>query len=310
MSTHKDIVSVLPLEMFYSTVAFLSDSLFCPSEAVKKELNSFIKNSDIPIERIYNDIDIRPEPQFLSEGSTKTIVTISNISKNKGISVLLESADIVCREIPDAVFQVIGRVEDKEYYKNLLVKRNSMGLEKQFCFKGFQDDVYQFLYTSDVFVSASMSEGLGIVLLEAMNAGKPVVATESGGAAEMVVDGETGFLVPVNDSRIMAERIIALLEKPEDAMNMGRAGYERVKKNFYLQKQVDAFSELLEKQQSQLKTHQIKPSNSVSALVKNLDSIGDEYYRILSSRSWRYTAFLRHIKKMASSLRVKWLHKG
>lgn len=295
LSTHKDLKPVLSLGMLYSTVASLSDLILCPSEAVRNELNSFIKNPGVPIERIYNGIEIQPPPQSLPGKKGKDVIAIGNISENKGISVLLEAACIVCKEMPDAVFNVIGPMEDKKYCREILSERKKAGLEKNFIFRGFQKDVYKFLDKSDVFVLPSVSEALGIVVLEAMNAGKPVVATKSGGATEMVVDGETGFLVPVNDSRAMAEKIIMLLENSELARKMGNAGYAKVKREFNMRQYVDRFAELLETNISRFKCGKKRPSETICDLIETLDSVGNGYQQILCSKSWRYTAPLRRV---------------
>jgi len=84
----------------------------------------------------------------------------------------------------------------------------------------------------DLFVLPSLWEGLGIVLLEAMAFRLPIVASRTGGITDVVVDGETGLLVPPRDSGSLAQAITALLKDGERARKMGEEGFERVSKEF------------------------------------------------------------------------------
>lgn len=97
---------------------------------------------------------------------------------------------------------------------------------------GFVSDVPAFLGRTGVFVLPSRSEGLGLVAVEAMAAGRPVVASRTGGLPEVVVDGETGLLVEPEDARGLAQAIRTLLADPDRAARMGAAGRERARAHF------------------------------------------------------------------------------
>ena len=97
---------------------------------------------------------------------------------------------------------------------------------------GLRPDVERILHCIDLFVLPSRWEGLPNVVLEAMAAGKPVVATEVGGIPELVVQGVTGVLVPPQDVHALAEAIKALLADEPRALTMGAAGRERVQRHF------------------------------------------------------------------------------
>jgi glycosyltransferase involved in cell wall biosynthesis len=92
---------------------------------------------------------------------------------------------------------------------------------------GFRPDVLSLHKAFDIFVMSSVTEGLGTSLLDAMAAGKPVVATMTGGIPEVVVDEETGFLVPPRDHAAMAEAIVALLKDEALRRRTGEAGRAR-----------------------------------------------------------------------------------
>ena len=104
---------------------------------------------------------------------------------------------------------------------------------------GMRSDVPELLAKSSLFVLSSKREGFPISILEAMRAGLPVVATNVGGIAEAVIDGETGFLVPVGDHAAMRKRVCALIEDPQLRKQMGTKGRERFLKHFTLKQMVE-----------------------------------------------------------------------
>jgi glycosyltransferase involved in cell wall biosynthesis len=105
---------------------------------------------------------------------------------------------------------------------------------------GARDDIPALLAAIDVFVLASHEEGLPNSILEAMAAGRPVVATNVGGVAEAVVDGMTGYLVPHADARALGAAVRRLLADPAAAAAMGRAGREHVAALFTMEAMVRA----------------------------------------------------------------------
>jgi glycosyltransferase involved in cell wall biosynthesis len=109
-----------------------------------------------------------------------------------------------------------------------------LGLESAVELLGERDDVPELLGTADVFVLSSNSEGLPLSILEAMAAGLPVVASNVGGVAEVVVDGATGLLVPPGDAQRLAAAIERLLEDPVLRRRLGEAGRIRVAEHFDL----------------------------------------------------------------------------
>ncbi len=103
---------------------------------------------------------------------------------------------------------------------------------------GFRPDVLSLHKAFDIFVMSSVTEGLGTSLLDAMAAGKPIVATRTGGIPEVVVEGETGFLVPPRDHEAMAEAIVRLLQDEPLRRQMGNAGRARARSLFSTERMV------------------------------------------------------------------------
>ncbi len=116
----------------------------------------------------------------------------------------------------------------------------------RFALPGFRNDLDQMLPSADLFVSSSLTEGMPNVLLEAAAASLPVVATAVGGTPEVVVAGETGYLVPADDPAKLAERITQLLRDEELRHRMGRAGREHVRTNFTFEAQAQTYLRLFE----------------------------------------------------------------
>ena len=109
---------------------------------------------------------------------------------------------------------------------------------------GRRRDVPDLLNAADIFVLSSRQEGFPITFLEAMAAGKPVIATDVGGCAEAVADGETGLIVPPENPQALAEAISALISDPGRARAMGEAGRSRVKSEFTVDRMVEQHLEL------------------------------------------------------------------
>ena len=109
---------------------------------------------------------------------------------------------------------------------------NGLNIRQNCIFTGFRQDIPDILSAIDMLVMSSLYEGMPMVILEAMAASKPVIASKVGGIPEMVRDGETGILVPPKDVDALAEKIIVLLKNKDKARQMGLAGRRRVEEEF------------------------------------------------------------------------------
>jgi len=130
-----------------------------------------------------------------------------------------------------ARFMLVGDGEDRAMLERLAADR---GLGDRVIFTGFRSDVPRLLAATDVVVLPSLWEGLPICLLEAMAAGRPVVATAVDGSVEVVVPGQTGLLVPPEHPQALAEAIAFLIEHPQVRERFGARGQERVRQRFSL----------------------------------------------------------------------------
>jgi glycosyltransferase involved in cell wall biosynthesis len=172
------------------------------------------------------------------EANSLCIGIVGRISPWKGQHVFIKAAAAVRTQFPDARFQIIGSAlfGEEAYEQEIRALAASLGLDGCLQWTGFVSNVMDFVRELDVLVHASTSgEPFGLVVVEGMVAGKPVVATNGGGVPEIVLHGVTGLLVPMGDASAMAAAIMHLLAHPEMARAMGQAGRERFEKHFTIE---------------------------------------------------------------------------
>ncbi|MBM4428730.1 MAG: glycosyltransferase family 4 protein [Chloroflexi bacterium] len=167
---------------------------------------------------------------------------VGRLERWKGQEVFLRAMRLVEDAVPSARGIVVGDPVPYalDYRDSLFALHEEFGLSERVIFHPFRRDLPQVMSALDVVVLASTSpEPFGRVLIEAMAAGKPVVATDAGGVREIVQDGVQGLLVPPGDAAALGRAIIEVLTRPEQAAAMGRAGQARVKERFNIQQYVD-----------------------------------------------------------------------
>ena len=136
----------------------------------------------------------------------------------------------------DALLLLVGDGDDRE---RLEQRAHDLGLAKSCLFLGYQEDVAQWYAVCDAVVLTSVSEGTPVTIIEALAAGRPVVATKVGGVPDVVDEGETGFLVRPGDTHALAERLEILARDPERRTAMGETGRERVLRRYAVERLVD-----------------------------------------------------------------------
>jgi glycosyltransferase involved in cell wall biosynthesis len=162
----------------------------------------------------------------LSRGIDRPIVfTPARLHGQKGQAYLLEAAALV----PDALFVLAGDGPDRAALEERAAK---LGVEARVRFLGHRHDIPQLLASCDLFVLPSLHEGLPLCVLEAMAAGKPVIATAISGTREAVLHGETGLLVAPGNPAELAAAIRTLLSDRKLANRLAQAGKARAKEGF------------------------------------------------------------------------------
>ena len=160
---------------------------------------------------------------------------VGRLTPWKGQHIFLEAARQTLASGADVEFFLAGSAMfgEDDYEAALKKQVADAGVGEKVKFLGFVDDVPGLLDTLDILVHASTTpEPFGQVVIEGMAEGLPVIATDGGGVKEIVVDGESGLLVPMGDAAALAAALQALLADPEAARKLGRAGYLRVRRHF------------------------------------------------------------------------------
>ncbi len=168
----------------------------------------------------------------------QVVGNVANLYPGKGHQYLLEAARLVLNQCPDVTFVIVGKEKRKEDLERLQELARRLRIQDRVIFTGFRRDVFQLMATFDVFVLPSLWEGFGIVLLEAMALGKPVVGTDVGGIPEVIDNGLNGFLVEPRNPQQLAEKILELLRNETLRNQMGQNGMQKVRDRFSIQRTV------------------------------------------------------------------------
>jgi glycosyltransferase involved in cell wall biosynthesis len=180
------------------------------------------------------------------------VTLIGRFQRVKAHDVFLAAAKIVGQQSPATRFaiageNVFGGSADEAYKRQVVsMAKADPELNQKVAFLGWVPEAERLLAASDVVVCSSYFESFGMVVIEAMASGVPVVSTNVGGPAETMMDGETGYLVQPGRPDLIADRVLRLLADEDLRDRMGQAGRERVKLNFSLEQYAAGFSETLE----------------------------------------------------------------
>jgi glycosyltransferase involved in cell wall biosynthesis len=218
------------------------DRVVAISDAVSDYLRDEAGLPGDKIVRIHYGIDpspYRPEAPPPSRRQTSdpaarpTLGVLARLAPQKGHRVLFQALPEIVKAVPDVRVRIVGH-EEQSTVDELRAYADQLGVADRVEFDGFCADVAGLLADLDVMVLPSLWEGFGLVLLEAMAAGRPVVASAVGPIPEIVVGGVTGLLVPPGDPKSLAEAVIPVLADSDLAAALGRAGRARVEAEFGL----------------------------------------------------------------------------
>ena len=211
-----------------------ADRVICITEALR-EFN--IERVGLPaakLEVVHYGMDELPEawgpPDLLPiPVGARVLLGILRLVPQKGIDVALGALARIRPRYPDVHLVVLGEGPERARLEQLAA---TLGLSEAVWFPGRTGDVASWLARCELLVHPARWEGFGICLLEAMLAGVPVVATSVSSVPEIVVDGETGLLVPCDDAPALADALETLLDDPGRGRELGRAGRARARALF------------------------------------------------------------------------------
>ena len=198
------------------------------SEAVRRFCIDRVGLPAGKVEVVHYGLDALPSPWAENpplELGRPLLLAVCRLEPQKGLDTALRAL----ADVPDATLLVLGEGPDRAALESLA---SSLGVRERVLLPGRVGDVAVLYRRADVVVHPARWEGFGLAMLEAMLASKPVVAAHAGSAPELVADGRTGMLLPVDDPQALAAAVSSLLADPEKAGAMGAAGRERARSGF------------------------------------------------------------------------------
>lgn len=202
------------------------DKVIAVSQTVKNTITLFPPEK---ISVVYNGIDVEKlataqtgtlRKELNLPTTTKIVGMVGRINASKGHLTFIRSISEILSQCPNTVFIIVGSGDISELKK----------INSDVYFLGERSNIPEIMKDLDVFVMASHNEPFGLVTVEAMAAGIPVVATNTGGTSEIITDGETGLLFPPNDSAMLAQAIIKILTDKQLASKLHENGMETANK--------------------------------------------------------------------------------
>jgi phosphatidylinositol alpha-1,6-mannosyltransferase len=251
---------VFPFNLILRRIGSTTDSLTYLGDFTRKAISKALTaKSASAMQKIapgidvdhFTAVDATSLRQSLGLSEKKVIVSVGRLVHRKGQDFLIESMPQILTQVPDAHLLLVGQGPYRAHLEKLVTKHS---LQENVTFIGRiqYNDLPGYLCVGDIFAMPSRSrfgglevEGLGIVYLEASACGLPVIAGESGGAPDAVIEGVTGFVVDGTSTEQIANRAIQLLRDEKLRRGMGSAGRAWIEKEWRWQIWASKFSELL-----------------------------------------------------------------
>ena len=253
---HALVESYRPVTLLGNVLTYpLNDAMIAISDAVSHTMTRWKTARSQKLRTINDAIDfdainaLEVEPgavkQELGINAHHLVVgTVANIRPQKGHQYLVQAARLVLEQYPDVTFVMVGGEKFEGGIRELEELAQRLGIRERIIFTRFRSDVLRIMAGFDIFTLPSLYEGFGIVLLEAMSLGKPVIGTRVGGIPEVIEDGVNGYLVEPRNPQQMAEKIMYLLKNEALRNQMGAKGKQRVRDRFNIPNMVKAVEDV------------------------------------------------------------------
>lgn len=225
----------------------VADHVIAVSGHAKRWAIEALRVPDLRISKIYHGISLLPANcqtrEGVGDGHQFKIGCLARFEPRKGVATLIKAMVTVCVQYPNARLLVAGS-DHFGYAQEMRQLANRLGVSHAVDIQGFCDTPFDFMGRLDIFAFASTSEGFGIVLLEAMAVGVPIVTSDIYPLNHIVVGGETGVLATPGNPDSFASALIQLIENPGLARRMGEAGRRRCFQEFSEEKMLKLTEDL------------------------------------------------------------------
>ena len=241
---------------FYPSLIRRVDHTIAITEAVHQQILSYDVEA-ASVTTVHNGIDPRishgsksreHRPSDDASGQDFTIVQVANFLDWKGHETVIRALARLRDRVPAARVVFHGQSKDLKYEARLRVLVAEMDLKDAVDFAGYRTDLMEFLDTFDCLVLASRAEPFGLVLLEAMRAGLPVVASNAGGVPEIITNGVNGLLFGPEDFEGLANALARIAQNPEAAARLRREGKKTIVDRFSFDAQIAGIQKVFEAQ--------------------------------------------------------------
>ncbi len=210
-------------------------------EGVREEHIEVIQNGIVPLPiESRSRLEVRKEADMGEDDIV--LISVGRLVYQKAHEVLVASMPEVLKEFPNAKAWIFG---EGPLLADLQLQIERLGVSNSIRLPGISDRIPQYLAGADVFVLPSRWEGLPMALLEAMSAGLPCIATKVEGVDEVLIEGEHGLFVPVEDPLALAQAILQLLHAPEVRNRMGVAARRHISTFYTLDRMCERYLELM-----------------------------------------------------------------
>jgi len=208
------------------TTLYQADVLRSISRSVREQLKQYAPDTPMVEFMAWTDISAFWDAGSQVNSKQLTVVYVGVLIPRKGLTHLIAAFAQVVDRVPTSELHIIGRPDNPDYLRSLKHHIEAQKLSEKVIFWSEmpQQELCHKVAQSSVLVLPSLAEGLARVLIEAMAAGTPVIGSHVGGIPDIIQDGVTGFLVPPGDANALAEKMIYLLENPEEVVAMGQRG--------------------------------------------------------------------------------------
>lgn len=241
---NSELVSLLPFDMHCSAISALSKAVVFCSRALADNYPRLADKANV----VHNGFRFPPlrdrksaraemTAKLALDPGAKFVAIVGALHPRKDLHTFVDAAARVDGRVGNVVFLVAG-TGSEQYTDSVRRRIGELRLERKVKLLGWRDDVDDMLAGIDVLVISSEQESFGRTMVEALAMETPVVSTRCGGPEEVLVDGDTGFLVPVKDPRALSEAIVKVLKDEELARRVGLRGREHMSANFTVERYV------------------------------------------------------------------------
>jgi glycosyltransferase involved in cell wall biosynthesis len=244
-------IANIPLNFISNLLDYATDKIIVVSDDIRKLKNSFGKSHKIELIHppmdpdLFSSISTRDPYRIpFTEPTSPVLGMVGRLSREKGHTYLIAAMPEILTIAPEARLIIVGSGPDEQKLKEQV---KSLRVAKNVEFVGYTRQVIAELARMDVLFVPSLTEGLPIVVLEAMLVGLPVVGSRVGGIPEAISHGETGILVPPRDTAALVEALRYLVMHPQQAVEMGKQGKRTVLSDFHPSKFLEAHEKLYER---------------------------------------------------------------